>query len=328
MRSGGKATRVGRLARLARTAVTAGSELDKVELIRALPVIERPLVWLEEHPTLHGVVLSAFGLRRPIFVDHRVRPVARFGYGRPEHREIAELLEKNRPRYAERLTRFAGLSELARIAPRGHKDSLEPYWENGWLPALDALVLYGLLAELNPERYVEIGSGNSTKFVRRAITDHGLRTQVTSIDPEPRAHVDTLCDRVIRTRLEDSSPDVFTELDAGDVIFLDGSHRIFMGSDVTVFFFEILPLLRSGVLVHIHDIMLPRDYPPSWRYRYYSEQYLLAAFLMADPARFDVELPNAFVNGDPELRGLVEPFWRRLGSIDRYEPASFWLRVR
>lgn len=302
--------------------------MDKVELLAAMPAIERPLRWLERHPTLHGIVLSAFGLRRPIFVDHRVNPVARFGYGRPEHPEILAMVEKNRASYAERLTGFVELDQLATIPVHGNKGDRTPYWDNGWLPALDAIALYGLLTERNPKRYLEVGSGNSTKFARRAIDDHCLRTSVTSIDPQPRAHVDALCDSVIRDRLEDVAVDVFAGLEADDIVFVDGSHRVFMGSDATVFFLEILPLLRPGVFVHIHDILLPRDYPPEWRYRYYSEQYLLAAFLLADPARFEVVLPNAFINGDEQLHGLLDPLWQRIGYTEKYLPTSFWLRVR
>jgi hypothetical protein len=87
-------------------------------------------------------------------------------------------------------------------------------------------------------------------------------------------------------------------------------------------------LLRPGVLVHIHDIWLPRDYPPDWRYRYYSEQYLLAAFLLADPARFEVVLPCAFIDADDGLRRLTDPLWERIGHTEEYPPTSFWLRVR
>ncbi len=133
---------------------------------------------------------------------------------------------------------------------------------------------------------------------------------------------------MVRSPLEHVDPAVFAGLDAGDVVFLDGSHRVFMGSDVTVFFFEILPLLRPGVLVQLHDILLPSDYPPEWRWRHYSEQYLLAAFLLANPALFEVELPNAFIQGDERLRGLVDPLWHRVALTETYLPASFWLRVR
>ncbi|MBP2708419.1 class I SAM-dependent methyltransferase [Microbispora sp. RL4-1S] len=296
--------------------------------VTALPLAGRSFAWLERHPSAQGVLLTALGLRRPIFIDHPGRPEPRFGYGRPDHPGVTELLERGRDRYRQRLGRFLTLSDdLASIPVRDRPGGTTPYWDNGWLPPLDALALYGLLVEAAPRRYVEIGSGNSTKFARRAVRRHGLPTSITSIDPAPRAHIDALCDRVVRTPLEQADPAVFAELEAGDVVFLDGSHRVLMGSDVTVFFFEILPLLRPGVLVHLHDILLPRDYPPEWRWRYYSEQYLLAAFLLGGRDRYEVELPGAFVQGDDDLRGLVEPLWRRLGVVHDYLPSSFWFRV-
>jgi hypothetical protein len=321
--------RAGPLRKIRKILADVGQQ-DRLELVRALPFVERPLLWLEERPTLHGAALSAVGLRRPIFVDHPVRPEPRFGHGRPVHPEISALLEDGRDRYATRLKGFLAHGDrLAAIPLRDRKEGSAPYWDNGWLPPLDALGLYGWLAEANPRRYLEIGSGNSTKFVRRAITDHGLRTQVTSIDPVPRAHVDALCDTTIRSPLEQADLAVFANLEAGDIVFFDGSHRVFMGSDVTVFFFEVLPRLAPGVVVHIHDIMLPGDYPPRWRWRYYSEQYLLAAFLLASPGRYDVELPNAFIDGDPDLRAPVEALWRQIGlaRAQEYEPASFWMRI-
>ncbi len=319
--------RARQLAPRIRKGLADAAQQDKLELLRAVPIAERPLLWLEERPTLHGLVLSAFGLRRPIFIDHPVRPQPRFGHGRPDHPQLKALFERDRARYAERLDGFAAHSSLLAAIPiRDRKEGSEPYWDNGWLPPLDALTLYGFLAETNPRRYVEIGSGNSTKFARRAINDLGLRTHVTSIDPVPRASVDALCDLTIRSPLEQTDLAVFADLDAGDIVFFDGSHRVFMGSDVTVFFFEVLPRLRPGVLVHIHDIMLPSDYPPGWRWRYYSEQYLLAAFLLANPSWFDVELPNAFIHGDRKLRGIIEPLWQKISLTQEYEPASFWLR--
>jgi predicted O-methyltransferase YrrM len=298
-------------------------------MLSTLPFLERPLRRLERHPVAHGLLLSTMGLRHPLFVDHPVRPEARFGYGRPVHPEIQALLERGRPRYARHLSALLSYRERFATIPRdGAPEGKAPYWLNGWLPPPDAAALYGFVTEENPRHYIEIGSGNSTKFVRRAIEDHRLWTQVTSIDPSPRATIDELCDVVIRTPLEHADLEVFTKLEAGDVIFFDGSHRIFPGSDVTVFFLEILPRLRPGVLVHIHDILLPRDYPPEMQERYYSEQYLLAAFLLAGTTLFDVELPNAFVGDDPELSGILEPLWRALGLPVNHQPASFWLRMR
>jgi hypothetical protein len=312
-------------ARRVRGAITSASG---VELLHLMPSIAGPLRWLEGRPVLHGLALSAIGLRRPIFIDHPVRPEPRFGYGRAAHPGIAALLERGRAGYLDRCHGFLRHEErLAAIPLRAELNTAVPHWRNGWLPPLDAVALYGILAETNPRRYVEIGSGNSTKFARRACTDHDLRTEIISIDPAPRAHIDAICDRVIRTPLERADLAVFADLEPGDVVFFDGSHRASMGSDVTVFFFELLPQLPPGVLVQIHDILLPNDYPPQWRFRHYNEQYLLAAFLLAGSGQLTVELPNAFIDGDPALREVLTPLWKRLGVTEQFLPASFWLRI-
>ena len=113
----------------------------------------------------------------------------------------------------------------------------------------------------------------------------GFETRIVSIDPQPRAEVDELCDRVLRVPLEAADLSVFDELSDGDVLFFDGSHRTFMNSDATVFFLEVLPRLADGVLVGVHDVFLPYDYPRDFADRYYSEQYLLAAHLIAGNPR-------------------------------------------
>lgn len=159
--------------------------------------------------------------------------------------------------------------------------SLDPRWINGWFPSLDCMVLYHLLAERNPATYVEIGSGNSTKFARQAIMDHKLKTRIVSIDPEPRTEIDAIADEVIRSGVEFTDIALFSQLGADDVVFFDGSHRSFQNSDVTVFFIDILPELKAGTCVGIHDVLWPFDYPPAWVERYYNEQYMLGAYMLA-----------------------------------------------
>lgn len=321
--------RPGQLAWVLRAMLLHRSELDPLELIRAVPFAKGAILWAERRPMIGGLTMSALGFRRPIFIDHPIRPEPRFGYGRPEHPGIKALLEANRDHYAELLGAFAGHApRLAAIPVHGRTAGTTPYWDNGWLPPLDALALYGFIERMRPLRYVEIGSGNSTKFARYAIDENALGTRITSIDPAPRAHIDALCDEVIRTPLERTDLAVFSELGAGDIVFFDGSHRILMGSDVTVFFFEVLPRLRPGVLVHIHDVMLPADYPPDWRWRYYSEQYLLAAILLANPALFDIEWPSAFINGDTEFCARINRLWEKIEVTEEYRPASCWLRIK
>jgi hypothetical protein len=199
---------------------------------------------------------------------------------------------------------------------------------------LDTLALYGFVATENPASYLEVGSGYSTKVVRRTIKDCNLRTKIVSIDPHPRAEVDSLCDEIVRQPLEKCDLKRFDDLLAGDVLFMDGSHRAFMNSDVTVLFLEILPRLKSGVLVHLHDIFLPLDYPPYWEYRYYphrywSEQYLLAASLLAGQSAYDIVLPNHYISITQGLAAMLNGFWSdpRLTGVSR-GGTSFWIRIR
>jgi hypothetical protein len=175
---------------------------------------------------------------------------------------------------------------------------------------------------------VEIGSGNSTKFVNRAVRRNNLGTKIVSIDPHPRAEIDTICDELIRRPLEDMDLRLFDTLEAGDILMIDNSHRCFQNSDVTVVFLEVLPRLKPGVLIYIDDIYLPSDYPPEWSFRYYSEQYLLAVLLLADRTRYEVILPCQFLATSERLTGVVHSFWdevglRSVGGIGN----GFWMVV-
>ncbi len=265
-----------------------------------------------------------------ITLDYPVDSTPRYGYGRPPHRRLYQRLERGRADYAALLEQFLTLTEHLCAIPRDETGRIErPCWRNGWLAGLDVVALYSLLALTNPKRYLEIGSGTSTRFARQAIREHALGTTVTSIDPHPRSEVDSLCDEVIRKPLERADLSIFGELTEGDVLFVDGSHRTLMNSDVTVAFLDILPDLQPGVLVEMHDIYLPWDYPPEWAQRFYSEQYLLAAYLLAPEQPFDVVLPNFFATIEPDLAGILQPLWSRLELTD-FDTwgQSFWLRTR
>lgn len=261
----------------------------------------------------------------PIFLDHAPPAVPRWGHGRAPHPEIRAILEQGRPRYRALLDRvLAESGRLARIPVDAAAAPDAPHWRNGWISAFDAAVLYTIVAGATGRRHVEIGSGMSTRFARRAIADHGRAATITSIDPAPREDVDALCDRVLRRPLEDCDPDVFAELEAGDVLFFDGTHRAFMSSDVTVFFLEILPRLAPGVHVHVHDVFWPDDYVPPWSTRHYSEQYLLGAYLLGGGRGVTITAPHHFVATDAELGAVLRPLWERLPGAEAHG-CSFWM---
>lgn len=270
----------------------------------------------------------------PIYVNYPITPKPRFGGNKAAHGPLYNIIAGNRSRYEADLRAFARYAgQLATISyEQDAADPSQPSWNNDWFSGLDALALYGIVANRRPKRYYEIGSGNSTMFARRAASDHGLDAEIVSIDPFPRAEIDEICDRIVRKPLEDTDLSLFEELEAGDVLFVDSSHYVFQNSDANIVFLEIMPRLKSGVLVHFHDIFLPDDYPASWSRRYYNEQYMLAAYLLAQkpghPA-YEVEFPSHYVSQDPTLAALAQTV---LGAIGPQgvpcQGGSFWLSKR
>jgi len=255
-------------------------------------------------------------------LDYLLEPQPR--YEKDPHRQLWQILDRGRTRYAARLKALAQAPEDYRDVP-ATEDGRGPFWSNGFFSPFDAITLTGMIRDCRPTLYLEIGSGNSTKFARRAARLYSPETRIVSIDPEPRAEVDAICDEVIRKPVEGVDLAVLDRLQPGDLLFVDNSHRCLMNSDVTVTFLDILPRLRTGVIVHLHDIFLPWDYPRQWTNRYYSEQYLLACWLLAGQ-RLQPELPNTFISRDRALYSILDAVWPFVASPQR-EGCSFWLTM-
>ena len=138
----------------------------------------------------------------------------------------------------------------------------EPRWDQDWSPRLDALAAYVTVRQARPVRIVEIGAVHSIRFLARTGRDGGLNTEITSLDPEPRATLNGLSGvDLICTPIQSAGSSVVSELVAGDTLFVGSSHKWHPGSDFAVLFNEILPLLVRGCRVHSHDIFLPGGYP-------------------------------------------------------------------
>lgn len=287
---------------------------------------------VQRRPRLGRLVRSLAQHSAPgsvVVLEYSVHPRPRWPQGQP-HPALHRILTEQRDVYQRRLESFLPFGDaLGRIAlEEATAGPTQPFWRNHWMPALDAAALYCFIAQHKPRRIIEVGSGNSTKFARRAIADHRLDTELISIDPHPRAEIDRLCDRVIREPLEDIDLALFDALDQDDILFVDSSHRALMNSDVTAAFLDVFPRLRKGVLVQVHDIALPFDYPPNWANYFFSEQYLLAAYLLGGNARFEVLLPNAFICADAELHGALAPLREQENLRDlAFHGMSFWLRT-
>ncbi len=265
-------------------------------------------------------------------LDYKVEMKPRYGHGKKAHGLLLEIIEKNRVDYesliAEALTHQRALQAIR--PAKGKADDGQPSWRNGFFPGLDTVALYTMIARHKPAKYIEIGSGNSTRIAKKSIVENKLATRITSIDPFPRADVSRLADEIIRQPLEKLEDYRFiTEgLEKGDILFVDNSHRCLPNSDATVCFLELFPYLKKGVIVHVHDVYLPYDYPQFMCDRAYSEQYVLAAFILANPEKYRTIFPAFFVSEDAALSKKLEPIWDHPNSKDaERHGGSFWLEI-
>ena len=197
-------------------------------------------------------------------------------------------LDLNGQEQLELLSRFNYAEELARI-PKVSSESgpLEFCYENPSFLYGDSEYLYSAIRHFKPARIVEVGSGFSTLMASKAVSankaeDPAYTCQHTCIEPYEMKWLESTGVKVIRQRVEEVDSAVFDGLGANDILFIDSSHVIRPQGDVLFEYLELLPRLRSGVLVHIHDIFTPRDYPEDWvigQVKQWNEQYLLEAFL-------------------------------------------------
>jgi hypothetical protein len=188
-----------------------------------------------------------------------------------------------------------------------------------------------MLRLLEPTRVVEVGSGFSSAVMldtRERFLDPG--PWLTLVEPHPERLDELLRPgdheqvTIIPESVQQVPFEVFTTLGAGDVLFIDSTHVVRIGSDVNYLIFEVLPRLRAGVHVHFHDIFWPFEYPRSWVEQgiYWSEAYLVRALLMGSARRYQVRVFNTWLDAFHGER------MARLLPLTRANPgASLWLRV-
>ncbi len=213
-------------------------------------------------------------------------------------------------------------ADLARI---GDDPPPAPRWTQSWFPALDAALAYTLVRKLAPQRIVEVGAGHSTRFLARAVADGGLATRITAVDPAPRAALAGLDIELKRATLQQAGLEPFAGLAAGDFLMIDSSHILMPGSDVDFLLNRVLPSLPAGVLVHVHDVFLPDDYPAHWAWRGYNEQLGILPLILE--GGWEAVFASRYVA--TRMAGALAAsaagaLPRALGALD----SSLWLKTR
>jgi predicted O-methyltransferase YrrM len=191
----------------------------------------------------------------------------------------------------------------------------------------DVLVAYCMVRHFQPRRIIEVGSGFSSVVLGQAAAKN-KSSALICIDPFPHEVVrDTnripALQSLIEKKVQDVDLEFFSQLASDDILFIDSSHTVKAGGDVNHLFLEILPRLKPGVIVHVHDIFFPFDYRRDWmleEFRFWTEQYLLQAFLIFNP-EFEVLIANSYLNHyyAPDLKAVFPNLRRWIGG-------SFWMQ--
>jgi predicted O-methyltransferase YrrM len=183
-------------------------------------------------------------------------------------------------REGEQLELAKALAPSLAEAPRIRYRPANPVY-----PAADAALHHAMLRHFRPRRVLEVGSGYSTAMLFDTADQHGLEVEVTCIEPYPERLLALLRPddevELIRAAVQDVPLETYASLGPGDLLFIDSTHVVKAGSDVHWLFLQVLPRLAPGVLVQVHDIFWPFEYPEEWlrEGRDWNEDYFLHAFL-------------------------------------------------
>ena len=237
-------------------------------------------------------------------------------------------IEWNSSEQLKILDSFTFSQELKDI-PKEKPGSLDFYYNNGSFESGDADYWYQIIRTVKPKRIIEVGSGNSTLLAIKAIRknqqqDPDYCCEHVCIEPYEMPWLEKKGVSVIRQKVEAVDLEFFSELDENDILFIDSSHIIRPQGDVLYEYLELLPSLKKGVIVHIHDIFSPKNYKKQWLEEdvlFWNEQYLLEAFLTHNNCW---EIIGA-------LNYLHHNFYEKLNSIAPFlnpnrEPGSFYIK--
>lgn len=220
--------------------------------------------------------------------------------------------------------------ELA-ATPAERTEGLRFHVNNSSFESGDAEFWYQLVRKKKPRRIFEVGSGNSSLMAIAAIRrnqeeDNTYACKHICIEPYEMPWLEDTPALVVRERVEELAPSFFSELENNDILFIDSSHVIRPEGDVLFEYLNLLPTLNSGVIVHIHDIFSPRNYPEEWlvgQVRFWNEQYLVEAFLTHNSSWSIIAALNYLRHNHYDRLKTVAPFLTQ----DR-EPGSLYIQKR
>lgn len=274
------------------------------------------------------ILQSIFKSHQVIGLEYPLELKSNYNFESP-HAELNKIIEKNRNGYIELINHSLQFKNYFNQISFDKVDEMQPFWNNHFFPGLDIVLLYSILDVYQPKQYLEIGCGTSTKVTRLYRTNHAKDFSITCIDPSPRQEILNVADQWINQPIQKTDLAIIKNLSANDILFFDGTHVLYPNSDVMWFFWEILPIIPKGVIVQVHDIYLPYDYPEFMIQRYYNENYILGSVVMANPDKYEIISPNFYISEQKDLAQILNSVWQ-MPSLNKVEQhgGSFWFKIK
>jgi len=203
---------------------------------------------------------------------------------------------------------------------------LKPRFQQKMISSIDSTIYYSMIRHYRPKKIIEIGGGESTRVAALACVRNleNAPCELVCIEPFPSKELADGFDglsRLIKARVQEVSLNEFTEC---DMVFIDSSHIVKIGSDVVMEILEIVPRVKARCLIHWHDIYIPREYPEEWvkQRLFWSEQYLLRAFLMFN-RHFEIIWASQFMyqRNQEQIKKIFQDH-----GLHDYPISSLWVR--
>ena len=287
---------------------------------------------IERMPIAHKIFddVGIFPIR-----DYYYEPLFNSNYLKKSLRNDRELpgIDFNREEQLDLLKKFNYNSELLLFPLESHQQNskLEFYYNNQSFMSGDAEFLYNIIRYFQPQKIIEIGSGMSTLMTLNAIRRNEMENsdyncEIICIEPYGASWLKDTDVKLKRTLVENLDKSIFSQLSKNDILFIDSSHIIRPQGDVLFEYLEVLPILKEGVIVHIHDIFTPKDYLNEWiidQVLFWNEQYLLEAFMSHNSDYKIIAALNFLTHHYPDEISSCCPVLKN--QISYREPGSFWL---
>lgn len=314
-----------------------------LSIAKIVDLIGSPITFLS---TIWLKVITRFGvldmkLSEKIFMLLRILPI-RDHYYQPlinpkkhltkslREDRILPGIDMNTSQQLALLDKFNYNEDINRIPKKGTSDDLVYHFQKGGYLSGDVEYLYNIIRFFEPKKIIEIGCGTSTLVAKKAVEDtkkydESYFCQQICIEPYENSWLEKTGCSIIRKKVEDVPLEEFQKLEKNDILFIDSSHMIRPQGDVLCEFLSVLPILNSGVLVHIHDIFTPKDYLDKWifnQHLLWNEQYLLEAFLSHNSDFSIIGALNYLRHHHRDALSAKCPIFAK--QLDR-EPGAFWI---